>query len=167
MRHLRSHHLAVNLYRRTATVRLPSHLKDQWLRASSSIALNLAEGCGKPTLADQARFFSIAMGSIRECQAIAQLQFSAFNTADHDLLDHLAREVHPLLSIDGAPEFVSIYRHKQGIPQYLLHHGDCLAAIQAAEDRYPGLALAGNAYRGVGLNDCVVSAHRAVERLTQ
>ena len=82
---------------RAAEVRLPSHLKDHWLRASSSIALNLAEGCGKPTLADQARFFSIAMGSIRECQAIAQLEASAFSAADLDLLDHLAASVYKLI----------------------------------------------------------------------
>ena len=31
---------------------------------------NLAEGRGKPTLSDQLRFFHIAMGSVRECQAI-------------------------------------------------------------------------------------------------
>ncbi|MBX7138732.1 MAG: four helix bundle protein, partial [Oligoflexia bacterium] len=35
-----------------------------------SIALNLAEGRGKPTRKDQLRFFSIAFGSVRECQAI-------------------------------------------------------------------------------------------------
>ncbi|MBX7138295.1 MAG: four helix bundle protein, partial [Oligoflexia bacterium] len=40
------------------------------MRATLSIALNLAEGRGKPTRKDQLRFFSIAFGSVRECQAI-------------------------------------------------------------------------------------------------
>ena len=35
-------------------------------------------------------------------------------------------------------------------------------AVEAGEQRNPGLVLAGNAYRGVSVNDCVVSAHRAV-----
>ena len=48
---------------------MPSHLRDQLLRASSSIALNLAEGRGKRTIKDQLRFFQIAMGSLRESQA--------------------------------------------------------------------------------------------------
>ena len=39
--------------------------------------------------------------------------------------------------------------------------------IEAAEDQYPGLVFAGNSYRGVGLNDCVVSAHRAVQQVTR
>jgi four helix bundle protein len=44
------------------------------LRASSSIALNLAEGSGKRTIEDQKRFYSISLGSLRECDAILQLE---------------------------------------------------------------------------------------------
>jgi len=46
------------------------HSKDQWLRASQSIPLNIAEGNGKTTLADRRRFFEIARGSALECAAI-------------------------------------------------------------------------------------------------
>ena len=55
-------------------LRLPNHLKEQLLKASSSIALNLAEGSGKKTAADQQKFYSIAAGSLRECQAIIDLE---------------------------------------------------------------------------------------------
>ncbi len=44
------------------------------MRASSSIALNLAEGSGKRTPQDQRRFYAIAFGSLRECQAILDLE---------------------------------------------------------------------------------------------
>jgi hypothetical protein len=44
-------------------------LKDQLRRASSSVALNCAEGAGK-TGADRERFFLIARGSSLECAAI-------------------------------------------------------------------------------------------------
>lgn len=90
----------------------------------------------------------------------------AVDLSDGELLDYVKREVEPLLSIQGEPALVRIYRHRRGIPQYLLHHGEVLAATEAAEAQYPGLIFAGNAYRGVGLNDCVISAHRAVEKLT-
>lgn len=44
--------------------------RDQWLRASQSIPLNIAEGNGKTTDADRRRFFEIARGSALECAAI-------------------------------------------------------------------------------------------------
>ncbi len=88
---------------------------------------------------------------------------SAIEVNDTEILEQVAKEVHPLLGIDGQPDFVRIFRWPRGIPQYLLNHGEVLASIEAAEKRHKGLALAGNAYRGVSLNDCVVSARRAVD----
>jgi four helix bundle protein len=44
--------------------------RDQWLRASQSVPLNIAEGNGKTTEADRRRYFEIARGSALECAAI-------------------------------------------------------------------------------------------------
>jgi four helix bundle protein len=44
--------------------------RDQLLRASQSIPLNIAEGNGKGTNADRRRFFEIARGSALECASI-------------------------------------------------------------------------------------------------
>ena len=49
---------------------LHRHARDQWLRAAQSIPLNIAEGNGKRSLKDRARFFDIARGSALECAAI-------------------------------------------------------------------------------------------------
>ncbi|MFV1996355.1 MAG: four helix bundle protein [Verrucomicrobiales bacterium] len=46
------------------------HARDQWLRASQSIPLNIAEGNGKTSDADRRRYFEIARGSALECAAI-------------------------------------------------------------------------------------------------
>ncbi len=46
------------------------HARDQLLRASQSIPLNIAEGNGRGTNADRRRFFEIAQGSALECGSI-------------------------------------------------------------------------------------------------
>jgi len=71
----RSYQLALELYREVKGTRgLPAHLRDQILRASSSICLNLSEGSAKPTPKDRARFYHIALGSCREVQTVIQLE---------------------------------------------------------------------------------------------
>jgi len=45
------------------------HVRDQLLRSSLSIPLNIAEGNGKRPGADRARFIQIAIGSATECSA--------------------------------------------------------------------------------------------------
>ena len=46
-----------------------SELRRQLKRAAMSIPLNIAEGAGKPTVADRSRYHGIARGSARECAA--------------------------------------------------------------------------------------------------
>jgi four helix bundle protein len=50
-----------------------SDLGDQFRRAARSIVLNIAEGAGKPSLKDRARYNAIARGSAMECGGIADL----------------------------------------------------------------------------------------------
>jgi len=69
----KTYELAVQFYRETRDLRLVRHLKDQFDRAASSIALNLREGSAKSSRKDRLRFYEIALGSIRECQAIFDL----------------------------------------------------------------------------------------------
>lgn len=89
----------------------------------------------------------------------------ALALSDSELLDCMKRELHPLLQVQGHPELVRLYRHPGGIPQYTMGHEKRLCVIEEAEQAMPGLAFAGNAYRGIGLNDCVVSAHRAANTI--
>ncbi len=49
------------------------HARDQLLRASQSITLNIAEGCGKIPSAERGRFLQIASGSARECAAVLDI----------------------------------------------------------------------------------------------
>ena len=97
MRHLKSYQLAVQFYRQAKAVSLPHYLKDQLRRAALSIALNISEGTGKSSRADRLRFWEFAMGSIRECQAIFEVESDSFTASQKDLLDHLAASTYKLI----------------------------------------------------------------------
>ena len=91
----RSLDLAVEFCQEVKVLKLPIHLRDQMLRASSSVALNLAEGSGKPSPKDKKRFYSIALGSLRECQAILKIE-GIENLKLLDLVDHLGASIYEL-----------------------------------------------------------------------
>ena len=73
MKTFRSYHLALSFYRQAQTLNLTGDLRDQLLRAASGCVLTLAEGSGRATKPDRRRFYVMAFGSIRECQAVLDL----------------------------------------------------------------------------------------------
>ena len=73
MHGFRTFDLAREFYRQSQKLELSNPMRDQLHRAALSIPLNLAEGRGKSSTKEQLRFFRIAMGSVREAQAILQL----------------------------------------------------------------------------------------------
>ena len=90
----RTYELAVQFYRQTRALSLPRHLKDQFDRAASSIALNLREGSAKSSRRDRLRYYEIALGSTRECQAIYDLAQFQDETAKQ--LDAVAASAYQL-----------------------------------------------------------------------
>ncbi len=96
MHNFRTLKSALEFYRAASALQLPGHLRNQLLRAASSISLNLAEGKGRGTRADQRRFFQIAMGSVRECQAILSLAELTDSTSWR-ILDSVAAQLYKLL----------------------------------------------------------------------
>ncbi len=74
LKNFRTHTLAVEFYKDCRKTVLPAYAKDQLVRAAMSIALNLAEGSGKATLKERIRFYTMALGSIREIQSLIELE---------------------------------------------------------------------------------------------
>jgi oxygen-dependent protoporphyrinogen oxidase len=86
--------------------------------------------------------------------------------ADDAALTASARaELAALLGAEGEPLFARVSRYVKAMPQYQVGHLTRVEAIESAARRLPGLALAGGAYRGVGIADCVHSGEMAAERL--
>jgi oxygen-dependent protoporphyrinogen oxidase len=84
---------------------------------------------------------------------------------DEQLLDRVRADLRDIMGLSAEPEFVKIYRHQKAIPQYLVGHADRLAAIETELERFPGLVMTGNAFRGVSLNDCVLNASKIAQRI--
>ncbi len=93
------------------------------------------------------------------------LQPLLFGQSDHDMETDVRKELEALLGIQAPPLFCRIHRHPHSMPQYLVGHLDRVRRIEAQLVHLPGLALAGNAYRGVGIPDCVHSGEEAAEAL--
>lgn len=93
------------------------------------------------------------------------LQPELLGRPDAEILDIVRHELHVLLGVAGEPDFAEVARHVNAMPQYHVGHLDLVAEIQLLTEKWAGLALAGNAYHGVGIPDCVRSGEAAAERI--
>lgn len=91
------------------------------------------------------------------------LQEELFDLDDAAMERVVRQELAQLLGVHAAPQFVRIARYPRSMPQYLVGHLDLITRIEKRTAQYPGLALAGSAYRGVGIADCVRSGEAAAE----
>ncbi|SHN78749.1 UDP-galactopyranose mutase [Geodermatophilus obscurus] len=85
---------------------------------------------------------------------------------DDDLAAAVVADVADLLQL-SRPEPVAthVVRWGGGLPQYLVGHQDRVDAVRAAVSAVPGLAIAGAAFRGVGVPACIRDAYHAVDAL--
>jgi oxygen-dependent protoporphyrinogen oxidase len=86
--------------------------------------------------------------------------------SDDELVES-AREELRVLDIRAEPDRTWLHRWPRGMPQYVLGHPELLERIDAALEQHPGLALAGAAYRGVGIPDCIHSGEEAARSLAR
>lgn len=90
-----------------------------------------------------------------------------FTLDDEEMVALVSRELGSLLGVKGEPILVEVGRHPRAMPQYTLGHLNRVAAIERRASWYPRLVLAGNAFSGVGIPDCVRSGQDAANRLLQ
>lgn len=86
---------------------------------------------------------------------------------DGMLVAEVAKDLRKSLGVDATADFVEVKRWPKSMPQYDVNH---LNRVQEIEDDLassPGLALAGAAYRGMGIPDCIHDATRAAKLIEQ
>jgi oxygen-dependent protoporphyrinogen oxidase len=84
---------------------------------------------------------------------------------DDALARAVANDLRPLLRLPKHPVDAFVARWDDALPQYALGHLDVVERIEHAVHAVPGLAVAGAAYRGVGIAACVRSGTAAAARV--
>jgi protoporphyrinogen/coproporphyrinogen III oxidase len=83
---------------------------------------------------------------------------------DAEMIKVVRAELREVMGIAAEPEFVEIFRWPRGMPQYRVGHVDLVDRIEAGVAGVPGIELAGGAYHGIGIGDCLREGAAAAER---
>jgi oxygen-dependent protoporphyrinogen oxidase len=83
---------------------------------------------------------------------------------DEEILSIVREELRQILGLRPEPLFTRVYRWKGAMAQYVVGHLERLQRIEGLLKQWPGLVLAGNAYRGIGVPDCVRSGEAAAQQ---
>lgn len=84
---------------------------------------------------------------------------------DDELIARVLRDLKVLLGVHSPPMFAQVSKWPRSMPQYFVGHLDRVRNVLDRVERLPGLALAGNAFHGPGIPDCVRSGESAADKL--
>jgi oxygen-dependent protoporphyrinogen oxidase len=97
------------------------------------------------------------LGGARDSQVL--------DLSDDEIVRTVRAELQQILRLTAQPRFTRVYRWRGAMAQYGVGHLQRLDRIAAHLAKLPTLALAGNAYRGIGVPDCVRSGSEAAQRV--
>ncbi|HZL63323.1 MAG TPA: protoporphyrinogen oxidase [Thermoleophilia bacterium] len=83
---------------------------------------------------------------------------------DEEMTKVVRAELRQIMGISAEPELVQIFRWPKGMPQYRVGHVALVEKIEAGVAEVPGVELAGGAYHGIGIGDCLREGAAAAER---
>jgi protoporphyrinogen/coproporphyrinogen III oxidase len=87
------------------------------------------------------------------------------NESDETLLGYVREELRDIMGVTAEPRFTQVSRWPRSMAQYAVGHQKRIAAIDARLPLIPGLYLAGNAYTGIGIPDCVRMGRKAAQSI--
>jgi len=85
-------------------------------------------------------------------------------TPDEEVVRVVRGELKQIIGLTADPLFTRVYRWRGAMAQYGVGHLERLQRIESLLQQLPGLALAGNGYRGIGVPDCVRSGSEAANK---
>ncbi len=83
------------------------------------------------------------------------------------LVEMVRKDLAITMGISAPPILVQVFQHEKGIPQYVVGHSARLERIEGYLKELPGLFLNSNAYRGIGLNDCVSNSRETAQKVKE
>ena len=83
---------------------------------------------------------------------------------DEEVVKVVREDLRQIVKLKADPLFSRVYRWKGAMAQYGVGHLERLQRIESLLQQLPGLALAGNGYRGIGVPDCVRSGSDAANK---
>lgn len=89
----------------------------------------------------------------------------AMSLTDEALVDAARSDLHDIMGVEAEPVFHNIARWPNSMAQYTVGHEKRVAQIEELVNRIPGLYLAGNAYHGIGIPDCVRMGQEAAAKI--
>ncbi len=90
----------------------------------------------------------------------------ALDRSDDELVALVRAELARAMGLEAAPLLSRVVRWPASMPQYSVGHLERVAAIEHALANLPRFALAGAAYRGIGLPDCIKQGLAAAKVLS-
>jgi oxygen-dependent protoporphyrinogen oxidase len=117
-------------------------------------------------------FFSIKFpGRTKDNQVVVRvflgntLHPEVYELDDQEMKQRALLDLSHYLGISGTPKLSWLRRWPRSMPQYEVGHLDLVSRIRRKLERLPGLLLAGNAFEGVGIPDCVRSGENAARMI--
>jgi len=86
---------------------------------------------------------------------------------DYQIIGVVRNELQQILGLRAEPLFARVYKWKSAMAQYGVGHLERLERMERLRQQLPGLALAGNAYSGIGVPDCVRTGRDAAKHFVE
>ena len=93
------------------------------------------------------------------------MQPEQIDCSDEELIETVLAELHVILGVGGEPDFARIVRYNRAMPQYTVGHRERVRKIRELAVKHTNISLAGNAFEGVGIPDCIHSGESSAETL--